>query len=58
MKLFSHKMKIPMFVPESTSMLQKFRAWFLGTRPEYVDVKVLGQGEGREGRCIIVKFRP
>ncbi|CAG2235888.1 B9D1 [Mytilus edulis] len=44
----NHKLRLPMFVPESTSMLQKFRAWTFGTRPEYVDVKVLGQGEGRE----------
>ena len=39
-----------MFVPESSSTLQKFTAWFLGRRPEYIDPRVVAQGEGREGR--------
>ncbi|XP_033736910.1 B9 domain-containing protein 1-like [Pecten maximus] len=43
-----HKRKVPMFVPESASALQKFTAWFLGRRPEFVDPKVVAQGEGRE----------
>ncbi|XP_021103236.1 B9 domain-containing protein 1 isoform X2 [Heterocephalus glaber] len=43
-----HKRTIPMFVPESTSKLQKFTSWFMGRRPEYTDPKVLAQGEGRE----------
>ncbi|XP_066120487.1 B9 domain-containing protein 1 isoform X1 [Saccopteryx bilineata] len=43
-----HKRTIPMFVPESTSMLQKFTSWFMGRRPEYTDPKVVAQGEGRE----------
>ena len=38
-----------MFVPESSSLLQKLTAWFLGRRPEYVDPRVVAQGEGREG---------
>lgn len=38
-----------MFVPESSSLLQKFTAWFLGRRPEFVDPRVVAQGEGREG---------
>ena len=46
-------MTLPMFVPESTSALQKFTAWFLGRRPEYVDPKVIAQGEGREGNSIL-----
>ncbi|KAI2581804.1 B9 domain containing 1 [Homo sapiens] len=37
-----------MFVPESTSKLQKFTSWFMGRRPEYTDPKVVAQGEGRE----------
>ncbi|XP_016051954.1 PREDICTED: B9 domain-containing protein 1 isoform X9 [Miniopterus natalensis] len=45
-----HKRTIPMFVPESTSKLQKFTSWFMGRRPEYTDPKVVAQGEGREGR--------
>ncbi|XP_045680591.1 B9 domain-containing protein 1 isoform X2 [Phyllostomus hastatus] len=44
-----HKRTIPMFVPESTSTLQKFTSWFMGRRPEYTDPKVVAQGEGREG---------
>ncbi|XP_048966214.1 B9 domain-containing protein 1 isoform X2 [Canis lupus dingo] len=45
---FRHKRTIPMFVPESTSKLQKFTSWFMGRRPEYTDPKVVAQGEGRE----------
>ncbi|XP_013388568.1 B9 domain-containing protein 1 [Lingula anatina] len=43
-----HKQRIGMFVPESTSKLQKLTAWITGRRPEYVDPRVLAQGEGRE----------
>nr|KAF6274153.1 B9 domain containing 1 [Myotis myotis] len=43
-----HKRTIPMFVPESTSKLQKLTSWFMGRRPEYTDPKVVAQGEGRE----------
>ncbi|KAM5216271.1 B9 domain-containing protein 1 isoform 7-T8 [Hipposideros larvatus] len=46
-----HKRTIPMFVPESASMLQKFTSWFMGRRPEYTDPKAVAQGEGREGLC-------
>ncbi|CAL8266636.1 unnamed protein product [Gadus morhua 'NCC'] len=43
-----HTKTIPMFVPESTSRLQKFTSWLMGRRPEYTDPKVVAQGEGRE----------
>ncbi|XP_064603683.1 B9 domain-containing protein 1-like [Liolophura sinensis] len=43
-----HKRRLPMFVPESSSLLQKFTSWILGRRPEYVDPRVVSQGEGRE----------
>ncbi|KAJ8318651.1 hypothetical protein KUTeg_003742 [Tegillarca granosa] len=44
-----HTMRLPMFVPESSSLLQKFTSWLLISRhPEYVDPKVIAQGEGRE----------
>ncbi|KAF7655526.1 hypothetical protein LDENG_00054000 [Lucifuga dentata] len=43
-----HTRTIPMFVPESSSRLQKFTSWLLGRRPEYIDPKVVAQGEGRE----------
>lgn len=41
-----------MFVPESTSKFQKFIGWVIGRRPEYVDQKVVAQGEGREGEWV------
>jgi len=44
----SHTREMPMFVPESSSKFQKFTSWFLGRRPEFVDPKVVAQGEGRE----------
>uniref|UniRef100_A0A2C9JLS4 B9 domain-containing protein 1 n=1 Tax=Biomphalaria glabrata TaxID=6526 RepID=A0A2C9JLS4_BIOGL len=47
-----HKLKIPMFVPESSSLFQKLTAWFLGRRPEYVNPRVVAQGEGREETLI------
>lgn len=40
--------QMPMFVPESTSYLQKFTSWLLGTRPEFVDPKFITQSDGRE----------
>ncbi|XP_061455717.1 B9 domain-containing protein 1 [Rhineura floridana] len=43
-----HRRTIPMFVPESTSKLQKFTSWLMGRRPEFTDPKVVAQGEGRE----------
>uniref|UniRef100_A0A8C3D3A2 B9 domain-containing protein 1 n=1 Tax=Cairina moschata TaxID=8855 RepID=A0A8C3D3A2_CAIMO len=46
-----HKRTIAMFVPESTSRLQKFTSWFTGRRPEFTDPKVVAQGEGREGKA-------
>ncbi|XP_014259139.1 B9 domain-containing protein 1 [Cimex lectularius] len=39
---------VPMFVPESSSFLQKITSWLTGRRPEYIDPRVLAQGEGRE----------
>ncbi|XP_046402148.1 B9 domain-containing protein 1-like [Ischnura elegans] len=48
LRLGSHHRRLPMFVPVSASQLQKFTAWITGRRPEYVDPRVLGQGEGRE----------
>ncbi|NWX88793.1 B9D1 protein, partial [Nothoprocta ornata] len=43
-----HIRTLPMFVPESTSRLQKFTSWFTGRRPEFTDPRVVAQGEGRE----------
>lgn len=38
-----------MCVPESSSVLQKITSWLTGRRPEYIDPRILAQGEGREG---------
>lgn len=38
-----------MFVPESSSTLQKLTSWLTGKRPEYVDARILARGDGREG---------
>ncbi|XP_021940537.1 B9 domain-containing protein 1 [Zootermopsis nevadensis] len=43
-----YKKTLAMFVPESTSLLQKLTCWLTGRRPEYIDARVLAQGEGRE----------
>ncbi|CAI9735167.1 Hypothetical predicted protein [Octopus vulgaris] len=43
-----HTCCLPMFVPESTSLLQKFTSWLLGRRPEFVDARIVALGEGRE----------
>jgi hypothetical protein len=48
--LYRHRIKIPLFVPESTSKLQQFLAWLRGRRPEYVDPRVIAHGEGRDGK--------
>ncbi|XP_014285990.1 B9 domain-containing protein 1 [Halyomorpha halys] len=42
------KKSVPMFVPESSSFLQKITSWLTGRRPEFIDLRVLAQGEGRE----------
>ncbi|XP_041434650.1 B9 domain-containing protein 1 isoform X2 [Xenopus laevis] len=57
-----HTRTIPMFVPESSSRLQRFTSWFMGRRPEFTDAKVVAQGEGREVTrvrsqgCVTVSF--
>ncbi|XP_054271875.1 B9 domain-containing protein 1 [Macrosteles quadrilineatus] len=37
-----------MFVPESSSTLQRVTSWLTGRRPEFIDPRILAQGEGRE----------
>jgi B9 domain-containing protein 1 len=39
---------LPMFVPQSSSLLQKFSSWLMGRRPEFVDARVVANGEGRD----------
>uniref|UniRef100_A0A8C4QLT1 B9 domain-containing protein 1 n=1 Tax=Eptatretus burgeri TaxID=7764 RepID=A0A8C4QLT1_EPTBU len=43
-----HTRTIPMFVPESSSLLQRLMSWLKGRRPEYTDLRVVARGEGRE----------
>ena len=44
-----HCRRIPLFVPESSSLFQKLLSWIMSRRPEYTDAKVLAHGDGREG---------
>ncbi|CAD5122539.1 DgyrCDS10955 [Dimorphilus gyrociliatus] len=44
----THKRKIAMFVPESSSRFQQLIGWLTNRRPEYVDPSNLAHGEGRE----------
>jgi len=46
-----------MFVPESSSTLQKLTSWLTGRRPEYVDARLLARGDGREGINYILNFK-
>lgn len=47
---FRHVLRIPLFVPRSSSRFQQFLAWFLGRRPEFVDPKVIAFNAGRESK--------
>lgn len=38
-----------MFVPESSSGIQKVAGWLFGRRPEFIDPRIVAQAEGREG---------
>ena len=40
---------ISLFVPESSSFIQKISSWIVGRRPEFIDPKLIAQGEGRQG---------
>lgn len=42
-----HRLQVPLFVPESSSFASQISSWFSGRRPEFVDPKVVAQGEGR-----------
>ncbi|ELT89985.1 hypothetical protein CAPTEDRAFT_173681 [Capitella teleta] len=43
-----HTLRLPMFVPESSSRFQQLLSWMMSRRPEYTDPKVVAHGEGRE----------
>ncbi|CAG2169927.1 unnamed protein product [Oppiella nova] len=40
--------RVPMFVPQSSSLIQRWTSWFSGRKPEFIDPKVVAQSEGRE----------
>ncbi|KAA0195415.1 B9 protein domain 1 [Latimeria chalumnae] [Fasciolopsis buskii] len=44
----SHSRRIPMFVPQSSSVLMQLNAWLSGKRPEFVNPQVVASGNGRE----------
>ncbi|CAH8647168.1 unnamed protein product [Heterobilharzia americana] len=47
MKIGSHRRRVAMFVPQSSSKLMKLNAWLTGKRPEFLNPKVIASGEGR-----------
>ncbi|KAH8864900.1 B9 domain-containing protein isoform 3 [Schistosoma japonicum] len=46
-KIGSHRRRVSMFVPQSSSQLMKLNAWLTGKRPEFLNPKVIASGEGR-----------
>ncbi|XP_029039392.1 B9 domain-containing protein 1 isoform X1 [Osmia bicornis bicornis] len=43
-----HEKRVSVYVPESSSTLQRFAAWLTGRRPELIDPTILASGGGRE----------
>lgn len=43
-----HRKRVPMFVPQSSSLVHQITSWFTGRKPEFIDPKVVAQSEGRE----------
>ena len=37
-----------MFVPESSSLVQRLTGWLMGARPHYIDPRVVASSEGRD----------
>ena len=46
-----HRVRMPLFVPRSSSRFQQMLGWIMGRRPEFVDPKVIAQNAGRESEC-------
>ncbi|XP_068989864.1 B9 domain-containing protein 1 isoform X3 [Neodiprion pinetum] len=40
--------RVAVYVPQSSSILQQFIAWFSGRRPELIDPTILATGGGRQ----------
>lgn len=43
-----HEVEIPLFTPEPTSFFQKFKSYFTGLYPEFIDTNTVAQGQNRE----------
>ena len=39
---------VPLFAPQSSTLIQQIMAWAFGTPPEFFDSKFVSQNEGRE----------
>eukprot|EP01024_Parvocaulis_polyphysoides_P047667 TRINITY_DN45203_c0_g1_i1.p3 TRINITY_DN45203_c0_g1~~TRINITY_DN45203_c0_g1_i1.p3 ORF type:complete len:119 (-),score=13.74 TRINITY_DN45203_c0_g1_i1:65-421(-) len=58
----SYEMKINLFKPRSSSLMQSLYAWFLGEPPEYADPRMPSYSQGREvtrvssGGYVVVKL--
>lgn len=44
--------RVSVYVPESSSVLQRFASWLTGRRPELIDPTILASGGGRERKAI------
>ncbi|CAG2122216.1 unnamed protein product, partial [Medioppia subpectinata] len=44
----THRKRVPMFAPQSSSLVHRWTSWFSGRKPEFIDPKVVAQSEGRE----------
>lgn len=42
--------KIVLFVPEASTLLQRFIGWLTGKRAEFVDSRIAATADGRQGK--------
>ena len=45
---FRHVVRVGLFTPQSSSVMQKVTSFFTSTYPEFVDPRVVARAEGRE----------
>jgi B9 domain-containing protein 1 len=43
-----HCPEVALYVPDSSSLMQKLASWIIGSKPEFVDPTFVASGEGRE----------
>uniref|UniRef100_A0A0R3RS99 B9 domain-containing protein 1 n=1 Tax=Elaeophora elaphi TaxID=1147741 RepID=A0A0R3RS99_9BILA len=48
--------KIALFVPEASTLLQRFIGWLTGKRAEFVDSRITATAEGRQGKKFMELF--